>query len=388
MDVSHDDGRQTSRRAIISAAGAGIVGLSGCLGGGGGEGEGEETAGGDGSTGESGETTGSVDSSAPFRNKTLRVSVWSGTNATVFQESIKPAYEEKTGGTVEIVPGWAEILSKIRAAPADDPPYDVTVTGDRQHYLGLQSDLWEPIDVMSLDNADRIKSPLLRDDPISVPVAYGVMCHAYDKDAVETAPTSWASLVDLSEDVTLPGSYWSNTLQMGSLVSDMMPFDEELYSEAGHDAIFEAVESIDPVKYYTGAQDMWTAIQEGVATTGQYFFAYSQKKSESASLPIGLHVPEETTGYIDDYHAVRGTDRLEMASDFLDFMLTPEMQTTYAEAFNMGMATTDVSYPDVTRQNVPLTAEALQDVSFLEWADLAAYSQTLTERFNQLKQRS
>lgn len=372
MDSSQASGTPKRRRAFISSIGAGVVGLSGCLGAGGGD---------------DGETTGSVDSSAPFRNRTLRVSTWSGTNATVFQEEIKPAYEDETGGTLEVVPGWSEILAKIRAAPADEPPYDLTVTGDRQHYIGVQSDLWEPIDVAGLDNADRIKDPLLRDDPISVPAAYGVMCHAYDESAVGEKPGPWSDLLETSEDVTLPGTYWSNAMQMAALATDEMPFDEELYESEGHDVIFEVLRTIDPEKYYTGAQDMWTAIQEGVVTTGQYFFAYSQKKSETADMPIGIEVPEETTGYIDDYHAVRGTDRLDMATDFLDFLLSPEIQRTYAESFNLGMATADVDHPTVTRENVPLTAEELESVSFLEWANLAEYSEGLTERFNELKNR-
>ena len=371
MDFSRIGGADRSRRAVVSSIGAGIVGLSGCLGGDGG--------------GDGGATTGTVESSAPFRNRTLRVSTWSGANATVFEEEIKPAYEERTGGTLEVVPGWSEILAKIRAAPADDPPYDLTVTGDRQHYLGAQSDLWEPIDVEGLDNFDRLKGPLVRDDPISVPIAYGVMCHAYDESAVEEPPGPWSDLTTGSEAVALPGAYWSNAMQMGSIASDAMPFDDELYDPEGHDAVFETLRTIDAEKYYTGAQDMWTAIREGVATTGQYFFAYSQRKSETSDLPIGVRVPEETTGYIDDYHAVRGTDRLDMAADFLDFLLTPETQETYAESFNLGMATTDVEYPDVTDENVPLTTEELESVSFLEWADLAEYSESLTERFNRLK---
>ena len=356
-----------SRRGLLTALGAGVAATSGCMGGG------------------DGATTGTVESSSPFRNQTLRVSTWSGTNATVFKEEIKPAYEERTGGTLEIIPGWSEILAKIRAAPADDPPYDLTVTGDRQHYLGVQSDLWEPIDVSGLDNSERIKPRLLRDDPISVPVAYGVMCHAYDESAVDQELGPWADLTTKASDVALPGSYWSNAMQMGAIVSEAQTFDQELYGPDGHDAIFEVLREIDTATYYSGAQDMWTSIREGVATTGQYFYAYSRKKAETAEMPIGLSVPEQTTGYIDDYHAVRGTQRTEMAADFLDFMLEPETQTTYAESFNMGMATTGVEYPEATEANVPLTNEELNDVSFMEWADVAEYSQQLTERFNQLK---
>lgn len=364
--------RLVNRRGFLTAGGAaGVAGLAGCTGGG--------------STPE-GTTAGEPDSSNPFRNETLRISTWSGTNATVFEEEIKPAYEDRTGGTLEVVPGWSQILAKIRSAPADNPPYDLTVTGDRQHYIGLQSDLWEPIDYQNLDNADVIKPALQREDPISVPLAYGVMCYAYDDAAVDWDPGEWADLTTEAEDVALPGSYWTNSLQMAAIVSDAQPFDEELYNPEGHDATFETLREIDTAKFYTGAQDMWTAIDQGVATMGQYFFAYSLKKAQTTdSMDVGLQVPEKTTGYIDDYHLVRGTDRTAMAEDFLDFMLSAEMQTTYAESFNMGMVNPDAEYPEATRENVPLSNEALEDVSFMEWADVAEYASDLNDRFKELK---
>ncbi|MEZ3143761.1 PotD/PotF family extracellular solute-binding protein [Halobaculum sp. MBLA0143] len=368
-----DNGRQATRRALLATGAGTVAGLSGCLGGGG-------------TSGSEGTTTGTVESSAPFRNKTLRFSTWSGTNATVFREEIKPKYEEKTGGTLEIVPGWSEILAKIRSAPADSPPYDLTVTGDRQHYVGLQSDLWAQIDFDQLDNAGAIKDNLLREDPVSVPLAYGVMCYAYDEETIGFDPGPWSDLTSKAEDAALPGSFFTNSLQMASIVSQEMEFDQELYSPDGHDAIFQTLKEIDTSTFYTGAQDMWTSIDQGIANLGQYFFAYSLKKSQNTeSMDIGLHVPDETTGYIDDYHLVRGTDRRDMAHDFLDFMLTPEMQTTYAQNFNMGMANPEADYPDATLENVPLDNEALQSISFLEWADVAQYSETLSERFNELK---
>jgi spermidine/putrescine transport system substrate-binding protein len=173
---------------------------------------------------------------------------------------------------------------------------------------------------------------------------------------------------------------------MAAIVSDQQEFDAEVYNERGHDAIFEVLRSIDTAKFYTGAQDMWTAIDQGVATLGQYFFAYSLKKSQTTdSMDIGLQVPERTTGYIDDYHIVRGTDRKAMAEDFLDFMLSPEMQTTYAQNFNLGMVNPDAEYPAATRENVPLTNEALENVAFLEWDRVAEYSSDLSERFKELK---
>lgn len=381
-DAGVNRSRHVSRRKFITAGGAiGVAGLAGCTGGGG-----DSTPGSGSDSTPDGATSGETESDAPFRNKTLRLSTWSGANATVFEEEIKPIYEERTGGTLEVVPGWSEILANIRSAPADDPPYDLTVVGDRQHYIGLQSDLWEPVDYGNLENGDVIKPEIQREDPISVPLAYGVMCYAYDETAIDWQPGEWADLTSEAEDVALPGSYWTNSMQMAAIVSDAQPFDDELYNPEGHDAVFETLRSIDTSKFYTGAQDMWTAIDQGVSTLGQYFFAYSLKKSQAAeSSDIGLHVPDQTTGYVDDYHLVRGTDRRAMAEDFLDFMLSAEMQSTFAESFNMGMVNPDAEYPEATRENVPLSNEALKDVSFLEWADVSEYAEDLNERFKELK---
>ena len=81
-----------SRRSFLatSGAGAGTLALSGCLGSGSGASEATER---------------------------LRVSTWSGINAAVFKQVIKPRYEEETGNTLEVIGNWQGILSKIRQSP-------------------------------------------------------------------------------------------------------------------------------------------------------------------------------------------------------------------------------------------------------------------------------
>ena len=360
--MSVDDGAErnnaltTSRRTAIAAAGTGIIGLSGCLGGM--------------STGE-----------------TLLVSTWSGTNETVFTEEIKPLYEERTGNTLEVVGNWNNILSQIRSAPDDNPPFDVTLVGDKDHYFGVQEELWEPLDINTLDNADLIKPNLLREDPISVPLCYGVMGAVYDQDSVEGELGSWGEIAATASDVSLPGSFFTNALQMAALAADKLPADDELYTKSGHDTIFQTLGEIDTAEYYSSPSEMWTSLNEGIATLGQYFFAYSAKYIQDNDTNFAIHVPEQTTGYTDDYHIVRGTDKTEAATEFLDFMLTEEAQTTYAQNFNLGMANPATDYPATTEENVPLSDDELAAVSFIEYADIAEYSDDLSERFNALKQR-
>ena len=364
---------RTSRRAVITAAGTGIVGLSGCLGG-----NTDTTAG-----NETGGTAGEMST-----GETLRVSTWSGTNEEVFRQEIKPLYEEQTGNTLEVIGNWANILSQIRAAPADDPPFDLTLVGDKDHYFGVQEDLWEPFDIDTLENRDLIKSNLLREDPVSVPLCYGVTCAVYDQDAVDFELGSWNEIASQASNVSLPGSFFTNALQMAALAADEMPADEELYDESGHDVIFETLRGIDTAQYYSSPGDMWPAFSNDLIDLGQYFYAYSAKKIETTDTDtnFGIHVPEQTTGYTDDYHIVRGTQNKALAKEFLDFMLTEEVQTTYAQNFNLGMANPETNYPDATQENVPLSDDELENVSFIQYADIAEYSDNLSNRFTEIKQ--
>ncbi len=353
-------GRTTSRRSLLAAGGtAAALAVAGCAGGGGG---------------------------GP-----LTVSTWSGTNQAVFEETIKPMYEEETGNSLRVVGNWSNILGKIRQSPSDDPPFDLTVGSTRDHYLGNQDGLWEPIRYENVPNAETVK-PALEENIVSddgVPVAYGIMGYAYDEDAVDFQPEAWSDLVTRkeAENLALPGSYFLNAVLMGAIVADEAPMAEELYDERQRDAIFETLGEMPVSKFYSGAQDMWTAISQGVAEMGQYFYAYSlAKQRQTSEMNVGVHVPERTVGYIDHYQIARGTSNRTRAEEFIDFLLREDVQTEYANAFNLGMANENASYPEATREQVPLGNDELdENVVFKKYARIAEAAPQLNQRYKQFQ---
>jgi spermidine/putrescine transport system substrate-binding protein len=372
-----EDGKQTSvgRRTFLAGSSAAAVALAGCAGGG------------DGGDGGDGGTTGTTDA-APFAGETLRVSTWSGTNEQIFRETIKPMYEERVGGTLEVVGNWTQILSKIRAAPADDPPYDLTVGGSRIHYLGDQADLWEPVRYENVPNAEVIRDSLTetRSSEKAVPIAYGVMCYAYDEDSLSWQPGEWSDLTTTAERVALPGSYYTNALMMGAIISEAEPMEQEIYSADGLDTVFETLGQVPISKFYSGAQDLWSAIGGGTANVGQYFFAYSVAKDRASdSLNVGVHVPERTTGYVDFYQIVRGTQHRAMAEDFLDFLLSAEAQSAYADSFNLGTANPEAELPELSRRQLPTTDAELENVAFQRYSELAQEFSDIRQRYEEFK---
>jgi spermidine/putrescine transport system substrate-binding protein len=350
------------RRTFLASAGAAATALAGCTGAG--------------SPGGSGPT------------ETLTVSTWSGSNETIFKETVKPAYEDATGNELEVVGNWNAILSKIRQSPADDPPFDVTVGVSRTHYRGSQNDFWEPVRFDNLSHADQLK-PRLMESTIAetaVPVAYGVHTYVYNEDTIEWSPESWSDVV--SEEVSglaLPDDYWLKQVMMAALISDEAPLAQEVYDPSNMDALFEILESVPVATYYSGSQGLWTALSQGLATVGHHFFAYGHAKARSSEdLNLGVTVPDPTTGYTDYYQIVRGTDKRDVAEEFLDFLISPETQTAYANEFNLGMANEETEYPDLTAENLPTTNDELQRVAFQNFPRVAEYAGDVEERFREL----
>ena len=353
--------RDTSRRGFLAAGGAaGVAALAGC-----------SALGGTGGT-------------------ILRVSAWSGTNETVFREVIKPRYEEATGNTLEVTGNWQGILSKIRQSPADDPPFDVTVGVGRTHYRGAQDDLWEPVNYDELSNAGGIKSRL-RDYPMAeaaAPVAYGAHAYVYNKDTASWTPEQWADVQSAdAENLALPSDFWLKLYMMAALIMDDEPLADEVYDRAYTDQLFELIESVPVSTFYQGTQQLWTALSQGLADVGHYFFAYGLKKAETTEeYDIGVTVPTPTTGYIDYYQIVRGTSNEAAAHEFIDFLLDPETQSAYAAEFNLGMSHEEATHPDLTADNLPTTNDQLQEVAFQNFARVADYSADLSDRFRALVQ--
>ncbi|WP_247005402.1 extracellular solute-binding protein [Halorientalis litorea] len=361
-----------NRRAFLAAGAATTAALAGCTG--------------------SGEGDGTVTGSSASSSEVLRVSTWSGANTDVFKNVIKPRYEDRTGNTLEVVGNWSGIVPKVRQSPEDDPPFDVTVGGGRINYRGNQGDLWEPVRYDNLSNSGAIKDRLMGSQAAetAVPVAYGVHAYVYNEDATTWTPETWADMVsEEASNVTLASGFWLKNLMMAAVIDDSEPLAREVYDRDNADELFDILRDIPVSTFYEGAQDLWTTLEQGLANVGHYFFAYGLAKARSTeTMNIGVTVPEQTTGYTDYYHVVRGSGKRETAEGFLDFLISPEMQTAYADEFGLGMANAETEYPDVTAENVPTANEELGNVAFRDFARVAKYSSDLNEEYRQLVQNN
>lgn len=372
------------RRAFLSTAGTGAaLGFAGCIGGGDGSTASNNTNSG---------TNGSAGSSnKPYAGETLRTTVWSGDYAERFRNTIKQWYEEETGATLKVIPGWSELLSKIQAAPKDNPPYDVTIADGITYYQGKSAELFLPVRYDNVPNYDGVYPYLkkIRDEnnKYGVPVDGEPLAMPYRAD-MDFNPSTWSDLKkDSAKKITLDGGFYIYPMQIGAIIADDMPGTDELYDKQHHQAPWDALSSLDIASWYSSGATVWEQLRQGVADIGQYYYSTAKTKSRDDSLNLDMSLPKKSGGYFDNFCVVRGTNKRAMAEHYLNFLLDPEIQTRWSkESFEI-KSHSKCEYPDFVAKDIPTTNKGIKKrLNFPRWDYLTQYSDKFTQSFRKVKQ--
>ena len=315
---------RSSRRTFLAAAGAGtataLAGCSALAGGGGGNGS----------------TAGESGSGPDFSGETLRVMVWSGNYADRFEETIKPMYEERTGGTLQVNRGWNEILAQIRSAPEDEPPFDVTITEGYFYLLGRADDLFLPVRSENVPNMDEVIDYYtdFRTTEFGVPIDGAPTTLIYRNDQ-GFEPSEWADLasdtVQNSNGIGIDKGFWWFPQHDAAVAMDEMELAGEVYDEEMTMEVFDYMASEWPIQgWATSGEDIWQFFENGIIDYAQWYY-------EQTAFDIGDYdnlshtAPERNSGFVNHWCPVRGTDKRRMAEDFLNFLLDADTQTTWSE---------------------------------------------------------
>jgi len=355
------DHARSSRRRFLAAAGAGTAtALAGCsaLAGGGG--------GGGGTAGDSG-------SGPDFSGETLRVMVWSGNYADRFEETIKPMYEERTGGTLQVNRGWNEILAQIRSAPEDEPPFDVTITEGYFYLLGRADDLFLPVRSENVPNMDGVIDYYtdFRTTEYGVPVDGAPTTLIYRNDQ-DFEPSEWGDLasdtVQNSAGIGIDKGFWWFPQHDAAVAMDEMELAGEVYDEEMTMEVFDYMDSEWPIQgWATSGEDIWQFFENGIIDYAQWYY-------EQTAFDIGDYdnlshtAPSRNSGFVNHWCPVRGTDKRRMAEDFLNFILDADTQTTWSENSPTLFTNENMEYAtDKLDEDLPNNSEEAQLIAWPEF---------------------
>jgi spermidine/putrescine-binding protein len=289
-----------------------------------------------------------------FRGEDLRVFVYAGGHEATMREVFVPAFEAATGATATLQPGWWDAIPKLKAAPPDDPPFDLVITDATQGYPAVKDGLFRQLDLGNIPNHKNLVPAALDNrvvkDRYGVTYPDSVMTLAFHKTAVPDAPARWADLLrpDLAGRLGLYNSFYMSLYTFACVKADAggkPGAARDLVRDDLAGVLAFAREHRDRVKvWWPTSTDMILALANRDAAAGNMHSPeYIQALREKPDL--GAVVPPADRAFVQVFWAVpAGTKKKRLAEKAIDLIFSPEVQLGFARK---GSAT---AHPAVAKQ--------------------------------------
>lgn len=314
--------------------------------------------------------------------ETLTISWW-GYNGEKLEANVVAPFKALCGCDIVFETGNnADRLNKLAARGGAG--VDVIFLTDGYSQLGIEQGLFLPVDRSKLSNIDALYD-LAQAPQGEYGPAYTIGRAGIVYDSAKVAPiTSWNDLWrdDLKNQVTLPGI----TTTAGPMVVVRAGAHAGVDAFADADAAFAAIEALKPnvVKNYNTGSEMVNLISTGEATVAvaqDFTFA-----SLTAAVPTmtWADLKEGDVATLNTLNIPKGAANVDLALQFIDFMLSKEVQQIEAEQGVDAPVRTDV---DLTPEQAALWTYGAEKIASLSRVDYSAMNAAKTawiDRWNEI----
>jgi spermidine/putrescine transport system substrate-binding protein len=332
-----------------------------------------------------------------FAGESLIVVPWSGNYELVFKETVIDPFNAQYGTKVESVGGWDQMVPQIIAAPADNPPFDITVTEEFIAGQGQSEGLWAKADRATIPNLDAVYPYFAETRPgyesWGVPFAGGTSMLIVRK-RLEIAPDTWGVLWDdrLAGKVTADGSSWWWSLSVPAAMSTAHPGLDEMYELATAEPLFAKMDQLKVARWYmTGAEQANLLNQEEADAALTYSSDALGFLTDSPDEYVAGVPKEGTSAWTDWFIKVRGTRHNDLADFFLNYLLEKETQDRFLAKSMVFMSRKDVTVPPHWTGYPQSNADfhkMFQLITIDGWAKINANYQAFDDRMKQTITRS
>lgn len=253
----------------------------------------------------------------------LVVSSWGGSWRDMIADTIAKKFTEETGVPVEFITGGTiDRLNSAKLA-AGDPEADVTFTTSHVGWLYYTDDLYIDLDLSRVPNAANLFEEA-KISPGHVGIWSYVYTIGYRPDLVPEGVTfsSWADLwkPELAGTIGLPDFDPSHIIAASALLSG----GDASNWEVGQEKLLALKPNIKA--YYTNDANSQQLIASG-ETPVQVLLSMNGHYMIEQGVPIEIVIPEEGAIIgIDTIGIMKGSDKIDLAYQFLNAALDPEVQ--------------------------------------------------------------
>ena len=314
--------------------------------------------------------------------ETFTISWW-GYNGEKLQTNIVEPFQKICGCEVIFETGNnADRLGKLQARGGTG--VDVIYLSDSFSQLGIEAGTFQKIDRTRLTNIGNLYD-MAQDPQGGFGPAYTVGRVGIVYDGAKVAPlTAWADLwrEDLAKQITLPGI----TTTAGPMV--VVQAGKKAGVDAYDDAekAFEAVTALAPnsVKNYNTGSEMVNLISTGEATVAiAQDFSFASLKAAVPTMEWA-QLSDSDIATVNTVNIPVGAENVDLAYQFIDFILSKEVQQINAEQGVDAPVNTAVELTPEQAANWTYGAEAIAKLNRMDYAKMNAVKSDWIDRWNEL----
>ena len=321
-------------------------------------------------------------SAATAQADTLVISWW-GFNGDKLDANVIQPFKEICGCDVEFETGNnADRLGKLTARGGTG--VDVIFLTDSFSQVGIESGVFQQIDRSRLSNLDQIHE-IARDPQGGYGPAYTVGRIGIVYDSAKVQPiTSWADLwrEDLAGMISLPNI----TTTAGPMVVVQAGKKAGVDAYENADAAFAEIEAIKPnvVKNYNTGSEMVNLASTGeIAVTMTQDFTLRSLR-EAVPTMSWAELSDGDIAVLNTLNIPTGAANVDLAYQFIDFMLSREVQQKNAEEGVDAPINATVELTPEQAANWTYGAEAIAALNTMDYAKMNAAKTDWIDRWNEI----
>ena len=289
---------------------------------------------------------------AAFEGESLIVVSWSGNHELSFREAVIKPFNAQFGTKAETVGGWDQMVAQIVAAPADNPPFDITIADEYTTSSGLAEQLFLETDRGKVKGFEAVYPWFddMRGDAkkYGVPFGGGSLWMLTARSA-GLKPDSWKNFWDekLRGKTTMDAAafYWD--LCIPALLSDVKPgIDEVFQSPAEMEPLFLELEKLKMAKWYKDGAELANLMLQDEAQVAMMYSADAYGFLKEHGSEFDAAVPQEgTASYTNWFMKVRGTRHGDLSDLFMGYLMEKATQQRFLDVATDFMSRSDLAAP-------------------------------------------
>lgn len=295
---------------------------------------------------------------------------------------IDPFLEEYPDITINYVSkrSSAEMLSAIQAE-GGRPTTDVAIMDISVSDTGNQQGLFTEISEEDVPNLANVEEEFLDEEGYGPVVMLDGVSLLYDTETFSEEPTSWEELWDPAHEglvnVMAPPSGLG--INLTAITAEMIGED---FTESVDETIDKLAELGPNVQTWAPNPDEYQSVITGQTVLGVGQNARGQYYADESDGKLGVTVPEEGTVYqINTINLSETAPNPAAAKTFIDYALSAEAQTAFAEALFYAPSVDNAELPPEVADRVVQT-DGSQKIIPLDQAWLATARGEWTDRWN------